>query len=99
MDSSAPFLLTTGGGKYEWKALHLSLSPKCPFNNHSPNCLLPPLGTKPAEILPTSIEVTWPVTAGLGVRVSSTASKTEKRKMVARLRLKCCWRRGFPFLN
>ncbi|GBM49142.1 hypothetical protein AVEN_41008-1, partial [Araneus ventricosus] len=40
-----------------------------PFNDHSPNCLLPLLEQQPAEIRPTSIEVAWPVTAGLGVRV------------------------------
>ncbi|GBN82200.1 hypothetical protein AVEN_94237-1 [Araneus ventricosus] len=45
------------------------LSPKGPFNDHSPSCLLPLSEQQPAEIRPTSIEVAWPVTAGLGVRV------------------------------
>ncbi|GBO07693.1 hypothetical protein AVEN_225507-1 [Araneus ventricosus] len=45
------------------------LSPKGPFNDHSPNCLLPLSEQQPAEIRPTSIEVAWPVTGGLRVRV------------------------------
>ncbi|GBN53922.1 hypothetical protein AVEN_37960-1 [Araneus ventricosus] len=40
-----------------------------PFNDHSPNCLLPLWEQQPAEIRSTSIEVAWPVIAGLGIRV------------------------------
>ncbi|GBM11213.1 hypothetical protein AVEN_133940-1 [Araneus ventricosus] len=40
-----------------------------PFNDHSFNRLLPISEQQPAEIRPTSIEVAWAVTAGLGVRV------------------------------
>ncbi|GBL99982.1 hypothetical protein AVEN_19455-1 [Araneus ventricosus] len=44
-------------------------SPKGPFNDHPPNCLLPLSEQQPAEIRPTSIEFAWPDTAGLGVKV------------------------------
>ncbi|GBN24591.1 hypothetical protein AVEN_59173-1 [Araneus ventricosus] len=64
-----PFLLTTGGGRYECQAFHLS--PKGPFNDHSSNCLLPLSEQQPAEIIPTSMEVALPITGGLGVRVLS----------------------------
>ncbi|GBN22401.1 hypothetical protein AVEN_245393-1 [Araneus ventricosus] len=37
------------------------LSPKGPFNDHSPNCLLPSFRTTTAQIRPTSIEVARPV--------------------------------------
>ncbi|GBM41304.1 hypothetical protein AVEN_202895-1 [Araneus ventricosus] len=43
---------------------------KGPFNDHSPNCLLPLSEQQPAEIHPTSIEVAWPATSGLGVSVN-----------------------------
>ncbi|GBM44409.1 hypothetical protein AVEN_128270-1 [Araneus ventricosus] len=39
------------------------------ISSHSPNCFLPLSEQQPAEIRPTSIEVAWPLTAGLGVRV------------------------------
>ncbi|GBO45212.1 hypothetical protein AVEN_171860-1 [Araneus ventricosus] len=62
-----PFLLTTGGGRYEWQAFHLS--PKGPFNDTRPTAFSPLSEQQPAEIRPTSVEVSWPVMAGLGVRV------------------------------
>ncbi|GBO30320.1 hypothetical protein AVEN_16461-1 [Araneus ventricosus] len=55
------------------------LFPKDPFNNHSPNCLPPLSEEQPAEIRPTSIEVVWPVTAGIGVRVIMATIEWELR--------------------
>ncbi|GBM25644.1 hypothetical protein AVEN_82760-1 [Araneus ventricosus] len=70
MDSSAPFptfLLTTGGGRYEWQAF---ISPlRVPLMTTRPTAFSPLSEQQPAEIRPTSIEVAWPITAGLGVRV------------------------------
>ncbi|GBM72970.1 hypothetical protein AVEN_186735-1 [Araneus ventricosus] len=71
MDSSAPFPLFSSlraVGDMNGRPLISYLSPKGPFNDHSPNCLLPLSEQQHAEIRPTSIEVAWPVTAGLGVR-------------------------------
>ncbi|GBM68988.1 hypothetical protein AVEN_158811-1 [Araneus ventricosus] len=69
MDSSAPFPLFSSPrvvGDMNGRPFISHLSP--PFKDHSPNCLLPHSEQQPAEIRPTSIEVAWPVTAGLGVR-------------------------------
>ncbi|GBM36115.1 hypothetical protein AVEN_179111-1 [Araneus ventricosus] len=72
MDSSAPFLLFSSlrvVGDMNGIPFISYLSLNCPFNDHSPNCLSPLTEQQPAEIRPTSIEVAWPVTAGLVVRV------------------------------
>ncbi|GBM33211.1 hypothetical protein AVEN_28204-1 [Araneus ventricosus] len=73
MDSSAPFPLVSSlrvVGDVNGRPFISHLSPKGPFNDHSPNCLLPPFSEQqPAEIRPTSIKVARSVTAGLGVRV------------------------------
>ncbi|GBN84710.1 hypothetical protein AVEN_60902-1 [Araneus ventricosus] len=73
MDSSNPFPLFSSlwvVGNMNSRPFISRLSPKGLFNDHSPNCLIPAFEQQPAEIRPTSIEVAWPVTAGLGVRVS-----------------------------
>ncbi|GBO21066.1 hypothetical protein AVEN_274040-1 [Araneus ventricosus] len=72
MDSSAPFPLFSSlrvVGVMNGRPSISHLSPKGPFNDHLPNCLLSPFERATAEIRPTSIRVAWPVTAGLGVKV------------------------------
>ncbi|GBL87287.1 hypothetical protein AVEN_270548-1 [Araneus ventricosus] len=72
MDSSAPFPLFSSlraVGDMIGRPFISYLSPKGPFNDHSPNCLSPLSEQQPAEIRPTSVEVARPVTGGLGVRV------------------------------
>ncbi|GBN77480.1 hypothetical protein AVEN_55359-1 [Araneus ventricosus] len=72
MDSSAPFPLFSSlrvVGDRNVRPFISYLSPKGPFNDHSPNCLLPLSEKQPAQIRPSSIEVAWAVTAGLGERV------------------------------
>ncbi|GBM24075.1 hypothetical protein AVEN_176086-1 [Araneus ventricosus] len=70
MDSSAPFPLFFSLRVLEevnGRAFISYLYSKGSLNDNSPNS---PLSEKqPAEIRPTSIEVAWPVTGGLGVRV------------------------------
>ncbi|GBN13394.1 hypothetical protein AVEN_13848-1 [Araneus ventricosus] len=48
MDSSAPFPLFSSlrvVGDMNGRPFNSHLSPMGPFNDHSPNCLLPPFGT------------------------------------------------------
>ncbi|GBM22081.1 Lachesin [Araneus ventricosus] len=105
MDSTVPFPLfsslrvvrDTNGRPF---ISYLSL--KGPFNGRASNCILPLSEQQPAVIRLTSIEVAWPVTVGLGVRVlipptiieSSTSSDTviEERSKVS-LR---CEASGYP---
>ncbi|GBN18267.1 hypothetical protein AVEN_187153-1 [Araneus ventricosus] len=69
MDLSVPFhLFSWVVGDVNGRPFISYLYPKGALNNHSPSCLLPHSEQQPAEILPTIIEVVWPVTAGLGVR-------------------------------
>ncbi|GBN52725.1 hypothetical protein AVEN_109114-1 [Araneus ventricosus] len=72
MDSSAPFSLSSSlrvVGDTNGRPFSFYLSPKGAFNDHSPNCLLPLSEQQTTEIRPTSIEVAWSVTAGLGGKV------------------------------
>ncbi|GBM22074.1 hypothetical protein AVEN_137382-1 [Araneus ventricosus] len=78
MDSSAPFPLFSSlrvVGDMNGRPFISHLSPKGPFNDNSPNCLLPLSKQQPAEIRLNSTEVASPVTAGSGVRVLSSFSK------------------------
>ncbi|GBN62665.1 hypothetical protein AVEN_138367-1 [Araneus ventricosus] len=72
MDSSAPFPLFSsqrGIGDINGRPFISHLSPKGPFKGNSPNCLLLISEQQQVEIRPFSIEVAWPITAGLVVRV------------------------------
>ncbi|GBM52108.1 hypothetical protein AVEN_29795-1 [Araneus ventricosus] len=80
MDSSAPFppfsslqVVDDMNGRHFLSYLY----PKGSLNDHSSNCLLPAFGIVPAEIHPTSIDVAWPVTGGLGVKVLNSSLKFE----------------------
>ncbi|GBO37392.1 hypothetical protein AVEN_181921-1 [Araneus ventricosus] len=59
------------------------LSLKGPFNDYSPNCLLPLSEQQPAEIRPTSLEGAWPVMASLGVRVLNMMFASHKQKPIS----------------
>ncbi|GBM96454.1 hypothetical protein AVEN_150020-1 [Araneus ventricosus] len=72
MDSSAPFSIFSSlrvVGDTNGRPFISHLSPKGPFNDHSPTAFSPLSEQQPAAIRPTSIEVAWPVTSGLGIRV------------------------------
>ncbi|GBM64043.1 hypothetical protein AVEN_132849-1 [Araneus ventricosus] len=47
---------------------------RVPLLTTRPTAFSPLSEQQPAEIRPTSVEVTWPVTAGLGVKVLSNTS-------------------------
>ncbi|GBM64412.1 hypothetical protein AVEN_52535-1 [Araneus ventricosus] len=72
MDSSAPFPLFSSlcvVGDMNGGPFISHLSPKGPFNATRPTAFSPLSEQQPAKIRPISIEVAWPVTAGLGVKV------------------------------
>ncbi|GBM36367.1 hypothetical protein AVEN_176062-1 [Araneus ventricosus] len=67
MDSSAPFPSLRVVGDMNGRTF---ISPlKVPLKTTRPTAFSPLSEQLPVEIRPTSIEVAWPVTAGLGVRV------------------------------
>ncbi|GBN89762.1 hypothetical protein AVEN_184233-1 [Araneus ventricosus] len=70
MDSSIPFPLFSSlrvGGDVNGRPFIYPL--RVPLRTTLPTAFSPLSEQQPAEIRPTSIEVAWPVTAGLGVRV------------------------------
>ncbi|GBM72484.1 hypothetical protein AVEN_106621-1 [Araneus ventricosus] len=79
MDSSTPFPLFSSlrvVGDMNDRSSISHLSPEGPFNDRKSQPFTPARPTvfslseqQPAEIRPTGIEVAWPVTASLGVRV------------------------------
>ncbi|GBN43308.1 hypothetical protein AVEN_89928-1 [Araneus ventricosus] len=82
MDLSVPFhLFSWVLGDANGRPFISYLYPKGSLNDHSPNCLLPHSEQQPAEIRPISIEVVWPVTAGLGVRGLKEYPKKKKMMM------------------
>ncbi|GBM46842.1 hypothetical protein AVEN_112190-1 [Araneus ventricosus] len=96
MDSSAPFPLLVGDMNGRPFISHVS--PKGPFKDHSSNCLLPLSEQQPAEIRPTTIEVAWPVTAGLGVRsLTLLAIAANERAQQRRKEYKKVWKKGDTF--
>ncbi|GBN14652.1 hypothetical protein AVEN_214706-1 [Araneus ventricosus] len=74
LKSDSPFVhpvssFLLGSGRCESHAFHLlSLSKGIPLMTTRPTAFSPHSEQQPDEIRPTSIEVVWPVTAGLGVR-------------------------------
>ncbi|GBN29085.1 hypothetical protein AVEN_36736-1 [Araneus ventricosus] len=70
MDSSAPFSLFSSLRVVGDMNGRTFISPlRVPLVTTHPTAFSPLSEQQPAEIRPTSIEVAWPVTAGLGVRV------------------------------
>ncbi|GBN54562.1 hypothetical protein AVEN_2867-1 [Araneus ventricosus] len=70
MDSSAPFPLFSSLRVVGDMNCRPFISPLwVPLMTTRPTVFSPLSQQQPAEIRPTSIEVAWPVTAGLGVRV------------------------------
>ncbi|GBN19384.1 hypothetical protein AVEN_120680-1 [Araneus ventricosus] len=70
MDSSAPFPLFSSLRMVGDMNYRPSISPlRLPLNTTRPATFSTLSEQQPAKIRPTGMEVAWPVTAGLGVRV------------------------------
>ncbi|GBL89381.1 hypothetical protein AVEN_225896-1 [Araneus ventricosus] len=85
MDSSAPLPLFSSlrvVGVMNGRPFISHLSPKGPFimTTH-PTAFSPLSEQEPAEIRPTSIDVAWPVTADLGVRVLNIEDNFSGKKL------------------
>ncbi|GBM97983.1 hypothetical protein AVEN_244075-1, partial [Araneus ventricosus] len=70
MDSSSPFpLFSSLQVEGDMNGRHSNSPLRVPLMTTRPTAFSPLSKQQQAEIRPTSIEVAWPVTAGLGVRV------------------------------
>ncbi|GBM64067.1 hypothetical protein AVEN_98110-1 [Araneus ventricosus] len=85
MDSSAPFLLFCSlrrVGDMNGRPFISYISPRVfPLMTTFPTAFSPLSEQQPAEIRPVSMEVTWPVTAGLGVRVLIFLTPIRRKKL------------------